>query len=93
MRRTEPRQEVRKMRFEEACGGWRERRLTQEEAARMPGGVRAYSLSPQKRGFRRSVDRYEEEEGWTVWWTSAWGRCRRIGHRSMRWGGSPTHAI
>ena len=65
MRRTELRQEVRKTRFEEACGGWRERRLTQEEAARMPGGVRAYSLSPQKRGFRRSVDRYEEEEGWT----------------------------
>ena len=25
------------MRFEEACGGWQERRLTQEEAARMLG--------------------------------------------------------
>ena len=24
------------MRFEEACGGWQERRLTQEEAARLP---------------------------------------------------------
>ena len=35
MRRTELLQEVRKMRFEEACGGWQERRLTQEEAARM----------------------------------------------------------
>ena len=37
MRRTELLQEVRKMRFEEACGGWQERRLTQEEAARLPG--------------------------------------------------------
>ena len=42
MRRTELLQEVRKMRFEEACGGWQERRLTQEEAARLLGGVRAH---------------------------------------------------
>ena len=41
MRRTELLQEVRKMRFEEACGGWQERRLTQEEAARMLGGAGA----------------------------------------------------
>ena len=37
MRRTERLQEVRKMRFEEACGGWQERRLTQEEEARLLG--------------------------------------------------------
>ena len=37
MRRTELLQEVRKMRFEETDGGWQERRLTQEEAARLPG--------------------------------------------------------
>ena len=33
MRRTELLQEVWKMRFEEACGGWQERRLTQEFVA------------------------------------------------------------
>ena len=38
MRRTELLQEVRKRRFEEACGGWQERRLIQEEAARRLGG-------------------------------------------------------
>ena len=53
MRRTELLQEVRKMRFEEAYGGWQERRLTQEEEARMLGVC--------ERTFRRSVDRYEEE--------------------------------
>ena len=53
MRRTELLQEVRKMRFEEACGGRQERRLTQEAAARRPGGC--------ERTFRRYVDRYEEE--------------------------------
>ena len=53
MRRTELLQEVRKMRFEEAYGGWQERRLTQEEAARLLGVC--------ERTLRRSVDRYEEE--------------------------------
>lgn len=37
MRRTEWLQETRKMRFEEAYGGWQARRLTQEEAARLLG--------------------------------------------------------
>jgi hypothetical protein len=37
MTRTEVLQEIRRMRFKEACGGWRERRLTQEEAARLLG--------------------------------------------------------
>jgi DNA-binding XRE family transcriptional regulator len=37
MRRTEMLQEVRRMRFEEAYDVWTERRLTQEEAARMLG--------------------------------------------------------
>ena len=37
MIRTMLLQELRRMRFEEACGGWRERWLTQEEAARLPG--------------------------------------------------------
>ena len=39
MTRTQVLQEIRRMRFEEACGGWQERRLTQEEAARLMGGV------------------------------------------------------
>ena len=37
------------MRFEKAWGGWRSRRPTQEEAARLPGGC--------ERTFRRSVPR------------------------------------
>lgn len=40
------------MRFEEAYEGWRERRLTQEEAARL--------LGVHERTFRRYMDRYEE---------------------------------
>ena len=53
MTRTQVLQEIRRMRFEEACGGWQERRLTQEEAARLPGVC--------ERMFRRYVDRYEDE--------------------------------
>ena len=41
------------MRFEEAYGGWEERRLTQEEAACLLGVC--------ARTFRRYVDRYEED--------------------------------
>ena len=52
MRRTEMLQEVRRMRFEEAYGVWTERRLTQEEAARMLGVC--------ERTFRRYINRYEE---------------------------------
>lgn len=40
------------MRFEEAYGGWRKRRLTQEEAALI--------LGVSDRTFRRYVDRFEE---------------------------------
>ena len=76
MRRTELLQEVRKMRFEEAYGGWQERRLTQEEAARMLGVC--------ERTFRRYVDRYEEE-GLDGLVDKRLGRCRRVGRRSMRW--------
>lgn len=53
MRRTEWLQETRRMRFEEAYGGWHTRRLTQEEAARLLGVC--------ARTFRRYVDRYEDE--------------------------------
>ena len=53
MRRTEVLQEIWKMRFEEAYGGWQGRRLTQEEEARLLGVC--------ERTFRRYVDRYEEE--------------------------------
>jgi len=41
------------MRFEEAYGGWQERRLTQEEAARV--------LGMSERNFRRQVGRYEAD--------------------------------
>ena len=37
MRRTELLQEVGRMRFEEVYGGWQERRLSREEAARVLG--------------------------------------------------------
>ena len=53
MTRTQVLQEIRRMRFKEAYGGWRERRLTQEEAARLLGVC--------ERTFRRYVDRYEDE--------------------------------
>jgi len=52
MRRTEWLQETLKMRFEEAYAGWQERRLTQEEAARLLRGC--------ERRFRRYIDRYKE---------------------------------
>jgi hypothetical protein len=45
--------EIRKMRFEEAYEGWRERRLTQEQAGRL--------LGMSERSFRRYVGRYEAD--------------------------------
>ena len=39
MTRTQVLQEIRRMRFREACGGGRERRLTQEEAVGACEGV------------------------------------------------------
>ena len=53
MKRTELLQEIRKMRFEEAYGGWQAGRLTQEEAARLLGVC--------ERTFRRYLARYEED--------------------------------
>ena len=53
MRRTEVLQEIRRMRFEEARGGWTERRLSQEEAAQLLGVCVCM--------FRRCIDRYEKE--------------------------------
>jgi transposase len=53
MKRAEWLQETRKMRFEEAYGGWQSGRLTQEEAARLLGVC--------ERTFRRYIDRYEDE--------------------------------
>ena len=52
MKRTKWLQETRKMRFEEAYGGWSGGRLTQEEAGRL--------LGVSERTFRRYVDRYED---------------------------------
>ena len=53
MRRTQVLQEVRKMRFEEAYGGWQEGCLTQQEAAQLLGVC--------ERTFRRQINRYEDE--------------------------------
>jgi transposase len=52
MRRTELRQEIRVMRFEEIFSIWTEKRVTQEEAARILGMC--------SRTFRRYIHRYEE---------------------------------
>ena len=52
MRRTELLQEVRQMRFEEAYGGWKRSKLTQEEAARILGVC--------DRTFRRYIERYDD---------------------------------
>jgi hypothetical protein len=51
--RTSLLREIRKMRFEEAYEGWREKRLTQEEAGQL--------LGMSERNFRRYVVRYEAE--------------------------------
>ncbi len=53
MNRTRWLQETRMMRFEEAYFGWSERRLTQEEAARL--------LGVHERTFRRYINRYHED--------------------------------
>ncbi|MGB7971337.1 MAG: ISNCY family transposase [Candidatus Deferrimicrobiaceae bacterium] len=52
MRRTELLQEVRQMRFEEAYGGWKRGKLTQEEAARILGVC--------DRTFRRYTQRFDD---------------------------------
>ena len=52
MKRTRWLQETMRMRFEEAYEGWRGRRLTQDEAARILGVC--------ERTFRRYIIRYEE---------------------------------
>jgi transposase len=52
MKRTTWLQETRKMRFEEAYGGWQDNRLTQEEAAQI--------LGVSDRTFRRYAERYED---------------------------------
>lgn len=53
MRRTELLQEIRKMRFEEAYGGWQSGRLTQGEAALLLGMC--------ERTFRRYLVRFEAD--------------------------------
>ena len=52
MKRAEILQEIRIMRFEEAYDVWTEKRLSQEEAARILGVC--------DRTFRRYIDRYED---------------------------------
>ncbi len=53
MKPTELRQEIRRMRFEEAYEGWKQNRLTQEEAGRI--------LGVSDRTFRRYLMGYEAE--------------------------------
>ena len=75
MRRTELLQEVRKMRFEEACGGWQERRPTQEEAARMPSDE----------GMRTEAPYRERYEGWNVKHFHGFYRREHGGRRGCTW--------
>ena len=53
MRPTERLQEIRIMRFEEACSSWIEGRLTQEEAARLLGVCERTTAWPSKAGSFR----------------------------------------
>lgn len=62
MTRTQGLQEIRRMRFAEAYGGWQERRLTQEEAVQLLGVCERTACPPRKRWFRSYVDRYEDED-------------------------------
>ena len=50
------------MRFEHACEGWQNKRLTQEQAAQLLGVC--------ARSFRRYIDRYELKSASTLglWW-------------------------
>lgn len=70
MKRTLLQQEIRKMRFEEAYGGWQAGRLTQSEAAQI--------LGVSDRTFRRYAVRYEDAglEGLTD------RRLAKVSHRS-----------
>ena len=68
MTRTQLLQELRRMRFQEAYGGWQERRLTQEVAARLLGGVSADSGAASTATGTR---------GSTGWSTSALAKSRR----------------
>ena len=76
MRRTELLQEVWKMRFEEAYGGWQERRLTQEEEARLLG-VCERTACPRGSGGSGATWTATRTRGSTVSWTSAWACSRR----------------
>lgn len=53
MKRAQVLQEIRKMQFEQVYTGWKKRRLTQEEAARI--------LGVTDRTFRRYINRYDDE--------------------------------
>jgi hypothetical protein len=67
MKRTELLQEIRKMRFEEAYGGWQSGRLTQEEAGCW--GCVIGRLSATSPALKKLV--------WTGWWIGAWRRWMR----------------
>ena len=64
MTRTQVLQEIRRMRFEEAYGGWQERRLTQEEAARLLG-VCERTACPRKSGGSGATWTATRTKGWT----------------------------
>lgn len=75
MTRAQVLRELRRMGFEEACGGWQERRLTQDEAARLLGGhehtfVTAWTVTKT----RASVGRRK----------SARAKSRHAAHQSTR---------
>ena len=74
MERTAWLRETRMQRFEEALGAWPEKRLTQEEAARMLGVSRGRS------GATSTVSR---RRAWIGWWTRGCRRSRR-GERRPR---------
>lgn len=64
-------QKIRRMRLEEACGGWQERRLTQEEEARLPGRLSA--------GFGATWTAARRRRNWTGCSTSALGQVSARG--------------
>ena len=70
MTRTQVLQEIRRMRFEEAYGGWQSRRLTQEEAARLLG-VCERTACPRESGGSGATWTATRTRGWTGSRTSA----------------------
>jgi len=96
MSRTNLLQEIRKMRFEEASGGWQTGRLRQEEA-RLPGvcerTFRCYVDRYENKGLQGLIDkRLEQVSHWRAPVDEAMALVERYRRRQADWNVKPFHA-